>query len=188
MKNPTIPISLVVFDGDDTLWHGLDGGFISGADYHDPGRGDYVFHRLDALNIQRNDGQRFRLFPEAPALLAELVRLNVLVSLASYNYRSPVVNALEAFEINHFFEHAVIEWSSQKDRMIKKILRDFTRSNYLVSPPTTLFIDDDHFGRYRQQMSSIGVNFLQKGVEIHKLDELLDHPRYKLVSAQRSLL
>lgn len=183
MNSEPIPISLVVFDGDDTLWYGLDGGFISGAIYHGPGRSDYVFHHLDGLTIQRNDGQRFRLFPEVPALLSELVRRNVLVSLASYNYRSPVLNALEVFEIDHFFEHAVIEWSIQKDRMIKKILRDFTRGNYLVSPFTTLFIDDDHLGRYRQQMSSIGVHFLQKGVDINKLDELLEHPRYKLVSA-----
>lgn len=182
------PISLVVFDGDDTLWVGLDGGYISGTDYSSPGRDDFTFHRLDELHIQRNDGQRFRLFPEVLGLLPELVRRNVLISMASYNRRDPVIRALEAFKIDHFFENPVIEWSSRKDQMLRAILREFTKSGYLVSPNTTLFIDDDHHGRYRQQMAAIGVHFLQKGTEIASLSELLDHPRYQLVAVQKSLL
>lgn len=188
MDRPSIPISLVVFDGDDTLWYGLDGGYISGRDYRDPGRSDYSFHRLDSLHIQRDDGQRFRLYPEVPALLPELIRRNVLISLASYNHRPPVLAALKAFEIDHFFEHPVVEWNSRKDQMIKTILREFTRSNYLVSAFSTLFIDDDSHGRYRQQMAAIGVHFLQKGVDINKLDDLLAHPRFQLVPAQKSLI
>jgi len=188
MSDSAIPISLVVFDGDDTLWYGLDGGYISGTDYRDSGQSDFSFHRLDSLHIQRNDGQRFRLFPEVLSVLPELVRLNVLISLASYNHRQPVVEALRAFEIDHYFEHPVIEWSSRKDQMIKRILRDFTFSNYLVSPNSTLFIDDDHHGHYRRQMASIDVHFLQKGVDIMNLEEILQHPRYRLVPAQKSLL
>jgi hypothetical protein len=72
--------------------------------------------------------------------------------------------------------------------MLKEILREFTRQNYLVSPAGTLFVDDDHHGRYRQQMASIKVNFLQKGVDICDLTDLLDHPRYLLVPAQKSLI
>lgn len=188
MIKPPIAISLVVFDGDDTLWEGLDGGYISGTDYLDPGRDDYRFHKLDELYIQRSDGQRFRLFPEVRSLLPELVRRGVLISLASYNFPEPVYNALKAFEIEHFFQHPVVEWSSQKDRMIKTILRNFSRDGYLVHPRMTLFIDDDHSGRYRQQMASIGVHFLQKGVDIQDLNELLDHPRFSLVPIQKSLI
>ncbi len=181
-------ISLVVFDGDDTLWYGLDRGYISGLDYRDPGRTDYTFHKLDEYHIQRNDGQRFRLFPEVRSLLPELVRRSVLISLASYNHKQPLLDALRAFEIDYFFDHPAIEWSSRKDQMVRQILRDFTRDGYLVSPETTLFIDDDHFGRYRQQMASIKVHFLQKGVDILDLSELLEHPRFLLVPAQKSLI
>jgi hypothetical protein len=37
-------------------------------------------------------------------------------------------------------------------------------------------------------MASIGVHFLQKDVDIQDLNELLDHPRFRLVSAQKSLI
>jgi len=181
-------ISLVIFDGDDTLWQGLDGGYISGVDDHDPGSSDYSFHNLDELHIQRNDGQRFRLFPEVPSVLAEMVRFNVLISLASYNHHAPVIAALKAFQIDHFFAHPVVEWSSQKDQMAQTILRQFSADHYLVSPSTTLFIDDDHHNRYRKQMESIGVHFMQKGTDILDLNELLSHPRYHLVPAQKSLI
>jgi magnesium-dependent phosphatase-1 len=188
MRDPSTVISLVVFDGDDTLWYGLDGGYVSGAYYRDPGRTDYAFHKLDEYHIQRNDGQRFRLFPEVLILLPELFRRNVLISLASYNHRQPVLEALRAFEIDHFFDHPVIEWSSRKDQMLKSILREFTKDGYLVDPQTTLFIDDDRRGRYRAQMASIKVHFLQKEVDIQDLTEILAHPRFLLVPAQKSLI
>jgi hypothetical protein len=72
--------------------------------------------------------------------------------------------------------------------MLRTILRSFTQDGYLVSPETTLFIDDDYRGLYRGQMASIGVHFLQKGVDIQDLNKLLDHPRFRLVSAQKSLI
>ena len=72
--------------------------------------------------------------------------------------------------------------------MIRRIFTGFRQDGLLVYPHTTLFIDDDHSGRYRPQMAAIGVHFLQKDVDIHDLSELLDHPRYKLVPAQKSLL
>jgi HAD superfamily phosphatase (TIGR01681 family) len=178
-------ISLVVFDGDDTLWYGLDGGYVSGVDYQDAGRDDYTFELRDALNIQRNDGQRFRLYSEAPALLAELARRGTLISLASYNHRAPTLKAMQAFGVLHYFQHPTIEWSSEKDRMLANILQRFSQDGYAVSPETTLFIDDDLSGRYRQQMAKMGVAFLQKGVDLDDLSLLLDHPLFALRPARR---
>ena len=177
-----------MFDGDDTLWYGLDGGYISGVDVFDGGRQDFTFHQLDELTVQRSDGFRFRLFPEVRVLLPELVRRNVLISLASYNHRLPVLDALRAFEIDHFFAHPVVEWTSRKDTMLAAILRDFRQDGYLVSPDTTLFIDDDWRGVYRTQMASSGIHFLQRGVDIHDLSALLDQARFKLAPIQKSLI
>ena len=184
----SIFISLVVFDGDDTLWTGLDGGYISGTIYPDYDRDDFTFRQIKPGIIQRDDGLRFQLFPEVPAVLSELVRRGVLVSLASYNHHTPLMGTLQAFGITGYFQHLTVEWNSRKDKMLRNILRRFTQDGYLVSPMTTLFIDDDYRGIYRGQMASIGVHFLQKGVDIHNLNELLDHPRFKLVSAQKSLI
>ena len=93
MDFPSTIISLIVFDGDDTLWFGLDGAYISGVEYWDDGRQDFTFQQLDPLTIQRNDGPRFQLFPEVPGLLKELTHRNILVSIASYNHRAPVMDS-----------------------------------------------------------------------------------------------
>jgi magnesium-dependent phosphatase-1 len=175
------PITLVVFDGDDTLWVGLDGGYISGANYLDPGRDDFTFQPLDALQILRNDGQRFRLYPEVPAVLAALDQRGVLISLASYNHAAPTLNAIQNFGIAGWFRHPVVVWSNQKDRMLREILDGLAADGFPVKPENTLFIDDDMTGSYRRQMASIGVQFLQKEVDISNLADLLDHPRYELV-------
>ncbi len=188
MKYPSIVISLVVFDGDDTLWYGLDGGYISGTDWFDQGREDYTFSTLDDRTILRNDGRRFRLFPEVPNLLLELKQRNVLISLASYNHPEPVFSALRGFMIGDFFVHAVAEWSSQKDRMIKSIISSFQKDGFLVRPETSLFIDDDLIGRYRKQMERANIHFLQKDVDIQDLREILNHPRFTLVPPQASLM
>ena len=174
------PISLVIFDGDDTLWYGLDGGYISGVDYQDPGRNDYTFHNLDHLHIQRSDGQRFRLYTEVPSLFPELRRRGVLLSLASYNHPAPTLGALRAFGLDSYLLHPVVEFHSHKDRMLQAILQDLAQDGYVVQPENTLLIDDDRTGNYRLQMAGMGVNFLQKDVDIHDLGDLLDHPHFEL--------
>ncbi len=183
-----IYINLIVFDGDDTLWFGLDGGYISGINYSDYGSDTYTFRRIGEDFIERNDGQRFRLYPEVRSLLANLMNMKLLISLASYNHPSPVEKALHAFEINQFFLHPVIEYSSQKDKMLKAILRKFSQSGWLVKPSTTLFIDDDHQNRYLKQMEFIGVHFLKKSSDITNLNELINNPKFQLVPAQKSLI
>ena len=178
-------INLVVFDADDTLWVGLDGGFIAGINYQDEGSEAYTFHLLDKTHIQRDDGQRFRLFGEVPDVLAELHQQGVLISLASYNHPGPTVRALKTFGLYHFFQHMMIEFHGHKDRMLQNILHDFQQDGFAVAPHTTLFIDDDMNGKYRQQMAAIGVNFLQRGADIHNLSEILNHPDYNFQPATK---
>lgn len=180
-----VPISLVVLDGDDTLWYGLDGGFISGVTYQDEGRDDFTFRRFEGDLIVRSDGQRFVLYPEVRQVLEELKQKGTLISLASYNCPSPMSEALKAFGIHQYFKHPQVEWSGHKDRMILRILDAFQREGYLVRPENTLFVDDDLYGRYRPQMNRIGVPFLQRGVDIHDLSEILNHPRYEIVAAKK---
>jgi magnesium-dependent phosphatase-1 len=175
-------INLVVFDADDTLWVGLDGGYIAGVDYKDGGSDNYTFHRIDDFHIQRNDGQRFQLYSEVPGVLAELRKRGTLISLASYNHFGSAIRALQAFGIHHFFRNMVIEFHSHKDRMLQNILLSFQNDGFDVAPQTTLFIDDDLKGKYRQQMAAIGVKFLQRGTDIQDLSEILNHPEFILQS------
>jgi len=178
------PISLVVFDFDDTLTVGLDGGYICGVDYIDPGRSDYTFRRVDETHLERNDGQRFRLFSEVPQVLQALHAQGTLISLASYNHAPPVFAALQTLGLFELFQYPVVVFHGEKDRMLQQILQSFNQDGYVVLPENTLFVDDDPLGHYRRQMAGIGVNFLQRGVDIQSLDELLDHPNYVFVPAQ----
>ena len=178
-------INLVVLDADDTLWVGLDGGYIAGVDYNDEGSDEYIFHRLDDFHIQRNDGQRFRLYSEVPGVLAELHKRGTLLSLASFNHSGTATRALQAFGIHHFFQNMAIEFNSHKDRMLQNILLDFKNDGFDVAPQKTLFIDDDLKGKYRQQMAAIGVNFLQRGKDIQDLSEILEHPNYLIQTATK---
>lgn len=173
-------INLVVFDADDTLWYGADGGYIAGIDYHDKGSDSYTFRAIDQYTIQRDDGQRFCLYFEVPNVLSELHQRGILISLASYNHSGTALRALQTFGIDLFFKHMVIEFHSQKDRMLLNILQGFCEDGFYVTPSSTLFIDDDRKGSYRHQMARIGVNFLQRGTDIQNLTEILDHPDFIL--------
>lgn len=188
-KKMTHKISLVVFDGDDTLWYGLDGGFISGVTYQDAdGSEAYTFQKVDELTLRRNDGQRFRLYSEVPAVLAKLKQRGVLISLASYNRTRPVLGALALFGLDDFIKYPVVEWHGQKDQMILSILQRFAQDGYAVEPQQTLFIDDDHSGKYRQQMAAIGAFFMQKGVDITDLNQLFDSESLALHPATKKPL
>jgi magnesium-dependent phosphatase-1 len=176
------PISLIVFDADDTLWRGLDGGYISGRSYQEPGEEHFTFTPAEADLIVRDDGQRFELFPEVRGLLAELHTRRIPVSLASYNMAGPLFAALAAFEIDAYFRHPVVEWSSRKDLMLQTIIARFQADDLPIGTQNTLFIDDDRYGLYRRQMADIGVAFLQKDADILDLRDLLDHPEYPLAA------
>lgn len=169
-------ITVVVFDADDTLWHGLDGGYISGVSYQEVGRDGFKFTAISRDLIRRSDGQRFELYPDVRSVFNRLQAMGVIISLASYNVAGPVFAALNCFGIEGFFRHPQVAWSSCKDRMIIEILTQLRRDGLDVQPHSTLFIDDDHSGSYRGQMQAIGAAFLQKGVDIPDLDSIFNTP------------
>lgn len=169
-------ISVVVFDADDTLWHGLDGGYISGVSYQEVGRDGFTFTALSRDLIRRSDGQRFELYADARPVFDRLQALGVVISLASYNIAGPAFAALKCFGIEGFFRHPQVAWSNRKDQMIIEILARLRRDGLDVQPHSTLFIDDDHGGLYRGQMQTIGAAFLQKGIDIPDLGSIFHTP------------
>lgn len=124
-------IRLVIFDGDDTLWHCMD----APAGHHfalsdrgsGPGYSHFTFAKISEHVILRDDGYRFQLFQEVPGILCQLSAARRYLSLASYNYAEPVFRALEAFGIRGLFRHPVAAWTPRKDLMIKLILDSFKR-------------------------------------------------------------
>ncbi len=161
---------LIIFDGDDTLWQGLDGGNISDngdGDWH--GSNDYTYAATnDHDTIARNDGQRLRLFPETRAVLAELGGREVLVALCTFNHPDPVRRALDAWQLSGHFHHIEAAWSSDKEAMLRNIL-----ATTGVSAAEAVFIDDDPGRGHREQAARAGVRFLKKGTDVTDLRQVL---------------
>jgi magnesium-dependent phosphatase-1 len=165
-------ISLVIFDGDGTLWYCLDNRDIALSDNGcGPGSSDFTFEPRGERLIQRNDGRLFELFPEVPGALCRLRTAGKNISLASYNYPEPVFRALDAFGIREFFEHTVAAWTPRKDLMIELILASFdndmrimARENKTVLHPLerggVILVDNSE--RYTEDALRTGIQFFYR--------------------------
>ncbi len=164
---------LIIFDGDETLWYGLDGGNIS-----DNGEGDYIGSNDYEYScppdsnpdvIVRNDSKRLQLYPETRAVLAHLCNRGVLVALCTYNHPAPTHRALAAWNLADQFDHVEAVWSADKEQMLRDIL-----TTTHVQPIDAIFIDDDPGRGHRQQSERVGIRFLKRGTDITDLNQVLD--------------
>lgn len=164
---------LIIFDGDETLWHGLEGANIS-----DNGEGDYIGSNDYEYTcppdsnpdiIVRNDGKRLQLFPETRAVLRELDNRDVLVALCTYNHPAPTYRALAAWNLDAHFDYIEAVWSADKEQMLRDIL---AATN--VQPLDAVFIDDDPGRGHREQAERVGIRFLKRGSDITDLNQVLE--------------
>lgn len=166
-------MKLVIFDGDDTLWYGLEGANISdngAGDYS--GSNDYTYDCPPASNpdvICRNDDKHLQLFPETRAVLRELKRRDILIALATYNHPDPTYRALDSWSIAEYFDHVEAAWTPDKEQMLRNILNVTG-----VLPSDAVFIDDDPSRGHRQQAERVGIRFLKRGSDITDLNQVLE--------------
>src|SRR5437867_3819073 len=107
LRNPALSsqfshlmVKLIAFDGDDTLWTPLSGVCLSDRTPTDAiGWPHFTYEQTkqDPLTVERDDGARFVLRPEARAVFEELKERNVLIGVLSYNHEGNVRRILEAF-------------------------------------------------------------------------------------------
>ncbi len=163
---PTVPIRLIVLDGDHTLWHPVDVICCSERVLDDPdGSADFTF-RPDAQDPDlaiRDDGVRFRLAPGARAVLADLHGRGVRLAMASWNHAAPIRSLLTAFGLLPLFSQVVGEWSSDKAAMLRTILAAEEAAGRQTAPESVLFVDDDPEARYRAMAAAVGTRFAQMG-------------------------
>lgn len=165
-------MKLVIFDGDETLWYGLDGGNVSdNGDCDYVGSNDYEFACPPAGNpdiIVRNDGKRLQLFPETRAVLRELGNRDVLIALCTYNHPQPTYSALAAWKLTDRFDHIEAAWSPDKEHMLRNVLRATG-----IGPIDAIFVDDDPGRGHREQAERVGIRFLKRGSDITDLNQVL---------------
>jgi predicted phosphatase len=175
---------IVIFDGDNTLWHCVSPGVEKWAlsDQGDgPGSPHYRYEQIGERLIRRTDicaGEskratlevRFELFPDVIELLNLLRAADRHISLASYNYPEPVFSALEAFGIRDFFEHPLATWTPRKDLMVELIIAAFEtdrriaaqeeqKTPTLVERDRVVLVDDGV--RYFEDARRTGIQFFQ---------------------------
>jgi magnesium-dependent phosphatase-1 len=170
-------IRLLILDGDDTLWQPVDGICCSDRTVDDAEGWPHFTFRPDPADpdlIVREDGVRFRLNPGARALLAAVTAAGGACAIASYNYPANIARALTAWGIRHYFSQIVAHWHTRKGEMLAEILEREAARGHAVRPDQALFIDDDPYGTYRGYAAALGVRFLQMGVDVRALGEVLD--------------
>ena len=177
IRNTQYTIRLLILDGDDTLWHPVDGICCSDRTVDDAvGWPDFTYQAdpNDPDRIVRDDGVRFALNPGARELLTAVTAAGGACALASYNYPGNLDRALTAWGIRAYFRQVVGHWHARKGEMLAEILTLEAARGHAVRPDQALFIDDDPYGTYRGYAAALGVRFLQMGVDIRTLGEVLE--------------
>ena len=175
-NSPTLPFRLLILDGDDTLWQPLDGICCSDRTPDDSVGWPHVTYQPDPANpdlLHRDDGVRFQLNPGARMVLQTVTVAGGACALASYNHRANIERALTAWSIRPAFAQVVAHWHTRKDEMLEEILAAEAARGHAVAPADALFVDDDQLGIYRRYAARLGMRFLQMGVDIEDLREVL---------------
>ena len=92
---------------------------------------------------------------------------------SSFNYPANIDRALIAWGLRPHFAQIVAHWHSRKGEMLAEILDAEAARGHVLTPADALFVDDDPYGTYRRYAESLGIRFLQMGVDIANLGDVL---------------
>ncbi len=159
-----MPVRLVVFDCDLTLW-----------DHPNVSELRLPFHRVDPETVEDADGIRVRLFPATRPVLEALHSRGIVISAASWNRPEPVFAIFDLLDLGRFFTRPKVEYHPYKERMMKVLLDELAADGIRLQPAEVLFVDDRlaHLNRVRRAIGP--VRTLQPGVDLADLREVLIH-------------
>jgi magnesium-dependent phosphatase-1 len=169
-------MKLIAFDGDHTLWAPLSGLNLSDRTPTDAvGWPHFTYRSLGNHPplVERSDGARYAVRPEAHRVLRRLRERGVLVGLVSYNHEGNVRRILEAFGLSDLVDYVVAEWHTRKNEMLRKVLQQARQDGHALEAKDLMLVDDDPEGIYKGQCATMGVAFLCFGADIISLDEVL---------------
>ena len=157
-----LPIRLIVFDADLTLW-----------DHPDVSSLKIPFRRIEQDLIIDSCGTKFGLYRDIRALLQQLKKRKITVSLATWNKPENVEEALRRLEIDHFFDYVEAESHPDKHNLIRNILSRLSEDGVQLVPMEILYIDDRdiHLTDIRRAIGEIF--FVQMWKDIEKPLDIL---------------
>jgi magnesium-dependent phosphatase-1 len=157
-----MPIRLVILDLDLTLW-----------DHRNVTALVRPFRRIGDDAIEDQSGVRVTLFPGVRTLLDGLRERGLIVACASWNDPRPVEEIFDLLNLGHYFHHKKIEPHPHKQQTIGALFGELAASGITLAPDEVLYVDDRriHLDAIREAVGP--VRFLQYGVDIKGLDEVL---------------
>lgn len=120
---------LIVLDLDKVLW-----------DHHDVSSLRFPLRRISDRMIEDSCGEVVTLRDEVREFLSFAKERGIFLSTCSWNNFDKAFGVLKAFDLAKYFDLLVIEPHPEKQLMMERILRHFSKLG--VSEEDTLYIDD----------------------------------------------
>lgn len=161
---------VLFMDLDGTMW-----------DHEDISSVDPPYRLVEPGVIANPAGVTVRLYPEAVGFVEWARRRGAFTSTLSWNHPENALGALEAFGIEHLFDHHEIEYSPEKHRGIKRVLGLLRERGVSVPPERVVYVDDRdiHIADIYREVGEILFIHIWRGVR--------DYEEAKRVVAERVL-
>jgi magnesium-dependent phosphatase-1 len=126
-------VKIIVFDVDDTLWHGVDDARAIGR-----------FHFIDDRLVSDGDGHAQELVPNARHVLERLSTRDYVLALATMGPEDQVRMFMDAFRISRFFDFSLSAFDREdKADKIEHVLLKAASEDPSISPSQLVFVDDN---------------------------------------------
>jgi magnesium-dependent phosphatase-1 len=159
-----LPVKLVVFDADKTLWSHPNVSELT-----------LPFKLVNTGVVSDARGETFHLFNGIRDVLTTLQKRNIMITVASWNKPEPVKKALELFNIDRFFRNVKAEFHPSKHLMIERTLLELAGDGVKLKPEEILYVDDRdlHVDKIREKIGAI--HFIQMWIDAKKPEEILEY-------------
>jgi magnesium-dependent phosphatase-1 len=156
------PVRLVILDLDLTLW-----------DHRNVTALALPFRRIGDDTVEDERGVRVSLYPGVRRLLDGLRTRGLIIACASWNDPRPVEAIFDLLGLGHYFDHKKVEPHPHKQQTIGALFAELAASGAPLAADQVLYVDDRtlHLQAVRDAVGPI--QFLQFGVDIQSLDEVL---------------
>ncbi len=152
---------LVILDLDKTVW-----------DHEDASSLKPPFKKHSSDEVVDSEGTIVKLNSGVKSFLEICNAVGIHVSIASWNKPIVAFKLLNEFGILKYFQNPVIEFHSEKDLMIEKILKKFKRQGQSFNQNKIVFVDDNPNMIAKVKMKFPKIKTILFGVDVTGFNEL----------------
>ncbi|MBS7251718.1 MAG: magnesium-dependent phosphatase-1 [Candidatus Freyarchaeota archaeon] len=162
-----MPIKLIVFDVDETLWSVS----VTFTSFLKP-----PLRLVEVNEIRDSQEAKVKLFPEVRELLKTIKEKGILMSIASLNDPEPnlVMECLKLFKIADYFIYPQVNHKG-KNRNIKTILKLIKEKEGIqIDYSEIIFVDDQELNTRSVMKGCPGIKAVHLGTDIKNIGQILN--------------